>query len=779
MCRVVDGGAVNATGGLPDAGPAGRARVAVRLWAWALCGTAALPLAAAFDGAAVVVVLLGALALPFGVVALGARLRVPAWAVTWATVTCVLLAGLTVLRAEVPPPATVPAWRDSPAGDLLGPLLDSVARLLTGPAPAPLEAAAVTPVAVLCAVVGLGVALATTRARPGSAPLVGGVVLYVSGLLLTAGAGDPAGLVAAAVVTVAALGWLLLDGGAVAVRRARPRLGRATTRARTTWSSATSASALVVLVLAAVAVVGPAVTSRPAFEPRAHVDPPVEDLDLGHPLPQLAVWASRPDEELFRVTGDVPERMSLVVLPDFDGASWRADVALRAVGTVATPDLAPGATLGRVEARVTLSGLAEPELGVGGWLPAAGRVVGTDAPGALTDPATGSLLAAPLAPGDAYVLEAEVDQPSAADLRRAGVPSRAEAGRYLDLPRLPRDLADYARGVAGASSSRLEQVAVLQEVVRGDRELRPEAFSGSSYARVREVLFAERADGGQAGSSEQYAAAFAVLARAVGVPTRLVLGFVLPPADADGVVAVRGGDAHVWPEVYLAGPGWVPVDPTPARTDSRSGPQQLIAEAGDLTEPVRADELAEEPAQPSTSGGRPVGPEPATASVAPGQVVVTVLGAAAGLAVLVAVVLAVARARRTAALRRAGPVGAWQHVQDAAVLAGTPPAPHESATALAARLDGDRRGHLMAVAARAEHAAFAPDGPPSAAGQDWAHAAATHRRLRHAAPVWRRLTWPLRPVAPLRAVASSRPVAARRRQPDGERPSTHATSEKP
>lgn len=75
------------------------------------------------------------------------------------------------------------------------------------------------------------------------------------------------------------------------------------------------------------------------------------------------------------------------------------------------------------------------------------------------------------------------------------------------------------------------------------------------------------------GFCEHYASAFVVLMRAAGLPARVVGGYQggeLNPLD--GYLVVRQSDAHAWAEVWLAGRGWVRVDPTaavsPARVES-------------------------------------------------------------------------------------------------------------------------------------------------------------------------------------------------------------------
>ncbi|MFZ0664179.1 MAG: transglutaminase-like domain-containing protein, partial [Acidimicrobiales bacterium] len=68
------------------------------------------------------------------------------------------------------------------------------------------------------------------------------------------------------------------------------------------------------------------------------------------------------------------------------------------------------------------------------------------------------------------------------------------------------------------------------------------------------------------GFCQQFAGAFGVLARELGIPVRLAVGFTTghPVSAGSDVYEVTGADAHVWPEVYLGGQlGWVSFDPTP------------------------------------------------------------------------------------------------------------------------------------------------------------------------------------------------------------------------
>jgi hypothetical protein len=76
--------------------------------------------------------------------------------------------------------------------------------------------------------------------------------------------------------------------------------------------------------------------------------------------------------------------------------------------------------------------------------------------------------------------------------------------------------------------------------------------------------------GTRSGFCEHYSGAFVFLMRAAGVPARIVTGYQggeLNPID--GFMTVRQSDAHAWAEVWIAGRGWLRVDPTAAVAPER------------------------------------------------------------------------------------------------------------------------------------------------------------------------------------------------------------------
>ena len=80
------------------------------------------------------------------------------------------------------------------------------------------------------------------------------------------------------------------------------------------------------------------------------------------------------------------------------------------------------------------------------------------------------------------------------------------------------------------------------------------------------------------GFCEHIASAFVVLMRAMDIPSRIVTGYQGGELNGvDGFWVVRQADAHAWAEVWLAGQGWVRVDPTSAVAPGRTGTFQRLA----------------------------------------------------------------------------------------------------------------------------------------------------------------------------------------------------------
>jgi transglutaminase-like putative cysteine protease len=702
-------------------------------WAALLLATGAGQLSTAWLGTRPALVFVTAAVAPLLLLAVGSLVRVPAAVVA---VAVALAAGAVAYRIVA-----------VPAGEgLVETLRNAVPRLLTAPRPAPPTPELLLPGVLLALLTGLWVGLRTLAGRSGSAFVAapaGAVVLYAAGALLTAGAADPYGVGAGAILVLSAAGWLVLDGP------------------RRPWSAPVRRLAPVALVALAVALPAGLLPLAGAFEPRYLVEPPHRTLEEPSPLPRIAAWHQQGEAELLRVTAETGARLRLVALAGYTGATWSATANYRRFGVVAGASLPAGRHQAPVAAEVTVGALDGP------WLPSPGRPVGISLSGpgyafgpeneadVDVEPESGSLAlrTGTLQPGLRYSVRATLDVAGIEEVTTAGVPDGAGARPYLEVPQLPWSFGEYARRVTFGASTPFEQAVALEYAVREGRTHEASAPAGSSYARLEAFLFRAKDSevGAQVGTSEQFAAAFAVLARAVGLPTRVVVGFEVGSPTSSGERVVRGRDALAWPEVYFTGLGWYGFDPTP-RAVSRSGSDdaaklrvldRMGQQAARAVVPVPPVALPSPAPSPSTSpsGTRAGGP------LAVPFVPVAVTVAAGVLAVLLVVVSA--RGARRVRHRRAGDRGAWSEVLDLLVLAGRPPprwqpAPEVAADVAAfAPVPGAPVHPALLVATAADRAMFAPDAGAGATA--WPLLRGVRRAVRAAVPLRRRLAWPVDP----------------------------------
>ena len=103
------------------------------------------------------------------------------------------------------------------------------------------------------------------------------------------------------------------------------------------------------------------------------------------------------------------------------------------------------------------------------------------------------------------------------------------------------------------------------------------------------VSFATRT---KAGYCQHYAGAMAVMLRLLGVPARVAVGFTSGTYE-DGRWVVTDHEAHAWVEVWFAGQGWIPFDPTPGR-GTFGGTYSFASDSKDAVEALRRGDLSAE-----------------------------------------------------------------------------------------------------------------------------------------------------------------------------------------
>ncbi len=144
----------------------------------------------------------------------------------------------------------------------------------------------------------------------------------------------------------------------------------------------------------------------------------------------------------------------------------------------------------------------------------------------------------------------------------------ASLAPYLRLPAEPAAVVALAHQIVAGAKGPAAQAAALARWFDGGRyryTLSPPPTSGTDA--LESFLFTTKA-----GFCQQFAAAYGVLARIDGLPTRIAVGFTTGALTGRNQYRITGADAHVWPEVYL-GPstGWTSYEPTPASSGEATG----------------------------------------------------------------------------------------------------------------------------------------------------------------------------------------------------------------
>lgn len=132
---------------------------------------------------------------------------------------------------------------------------------------------------------------------------------------------------------------------------------------------------------------------------------------------------------------------------------------------------------------------------------------------------------------------------------------------YLSLPSgIPAEVATFAREVVAGATSPMQEVQDLVNYFRTGFVYTLDPPPTPAHENPLVAFLTDRV-----GYCQQFAGTFAVMARELGIPVRLAVGFTPGQAMGGGRYEVTGADAHVWPEVYM-GPqyGWISVDPTPS-----------------------------------------------------------------------------------------------------------------------------------------------------------------------------------------------------------------------
>lgn len=440
--------------------------------------------------------------------------------------------------------------------------------------------------------------------------------------------------------------------------------------------------------------------------------------------------------EMFTVDTERADYWRLTSLVNFDGTLWtplegQAREPLLPGGLVASAH--PVRLYETITQRFNIRGLE------GDQLPAAGQPDSVE----LTVPTenrspedlsyefeTGTLqLLGGISEGLGYEVTSAIAQPTFKELNRAEIGTAGDIYYQQGPIPISNEVENLLESWTDRFDTPFKKLVALQDNLRlftYSIDVKPSA----STDHLTDFLIRTRR-----GYCQQFAAAFALLARHMGFPTRVSVGFL--PGDTDLAdpthFDVRGTDAHAWPEVLFADYGWVRFEPTPGnsaappRYTSRAIPFQVnnpFSDTDPRTNGGNPATLAGN--QPVPTGGRdrgatvdtgtdrrrserPVWEETFSRAVTFGFLALLIFIASIPLLKGLRTSLRYRRAHGPSAIAEA----AFAHFESEAADLATARAPSESASGFARRVgSGSRlpRGKATELAAIYERAAYASDG---------------------------------------------------------------------
>jgi len=382
----------------------------------------------------------------------------------------------------------------------------------------------------------------------------------------------------------------------------------------------------------------------------------------------------------YTTTAETPPYFKLLTLDQFAGTTWTArSDATTTSNTVDRIDRPPGLAddikTTRTTTKVVIDGV------VTNLLPApsaASRVRGLEGSwfwNTLTHTikSTNTTTA-----GQEYNVTALELQPTAEQLRaaRGRYPVSVAPNLKLPFPR-PAIIADTAKAVTEGTPSDYDAAVALQDYLRSNAFAYDtdapvdDGFDGGGLDVIGTFLEVKR------GYCVHFASAMAVMARSLGMPARIAVGYLPGTAaedagDETNRYDIDSHDLHSWPELYFIGVGWVPFEPTPGR-----------GSVPDYARPADADTPVDAPATPApttaprgdaggrTADGGPVPQAQAQAQEAAALLLRIGVSLALGLAVLLTpgIVRLIRRRRRRRRIRSGDDAAAqaWAELADTAV----------------------------------------------------------------------------------------------------------------
>ncbi|MER6420416.1 DUF3488 and transglutaminase-like domain-containing protein [Streptomyces sp. NPDC001137] len=255
--------------------------------------------------------------------------------------------------------------------------------------------------------------------------------------------------------------------------------------------------------------------------------------------------------------------LRIVSLDDFDGRTWKP--SKRHVTGVPNSFPVPAGLGGDVKRAEIQTRISAADWYAQDWLPMPYPPSGVDVNGKWRYEPVGMTLVGDhgeTTRGKTYLVKSLDVQPTAEQLADAPEPPASLKRDYTRLPdSLPAVVARTARKVTDGATSHYEQAVKLQDYFSfsGGFQYSTQVQVGTGPDAIAKFLKDKQ------GFCVHFSFAMAAMARSLGIPARVAVGFAPGTPQADGSVSVGLKDAHAWPELYFEGVGWTRFEPTPSR----------------------------------------------------------------------------------------------------------------------------------------------------------------------------------------------------------------------
>jgi hypothetical protein len=162
-----------------------------------------------------------------------------------------------------------------------------------------------------------------------------------------------------------------------------------------------------------------------------------------------------------------------------------------------------------------------------------------------------------------YTLTSMLPFLTRSDAEVQSIPSARPSLRpYLQMPEGSDRIGQLAQDILRATPSAdtvLQKIMTIEKYLQTNYRYTLDVPPTSSGMPIEDFLFRQKV-----GFCEHYATAMTLLLRSIGIPTRLVTGFLPGEWNEFGkYYTVRQSNAHAWVEVWFERSGWIPFDPTP------------------------------------------------------------------------------------------------------------------------------------------------------------------------------------------------------------------------